>query len=61
VPSSGPPALAGPPNDFASLQEAENRVAEIASKQLKVHHTFLEIVAYSGDKAAFLKAEGVLG
>ncbi|MEM1066108.1 MAG: hypothetical protein AAGJ74_11455 [Pseudomonadota bacterium] len=60
VPSSGPKALAGPPNDFASLEDAEARLREITSGQLKAHHTYLEIVAYSGDKAGFLSAEGIL-
>lgn len=60
VPSSGPRALAGPPNDFATKSEADARLAEIHSKQLKTHHTYLEVVEYSGDKSAFLEAEGIL-
>ena len=60
VPSSGPKALAGCPNDFASLEEAEARASEITSRQLKTHHTYLEVVEYSGDKSEFLTAEGIL-
>ena len=60
VPNSGPKALAGVPNDFASLEDAKARVSEIMSQQLKVHHTYLEIVEYSGDKATFLESEGIL-
>lgn len=60
VPNSGPKALAGPPNDFPTLKEAEARVSEITSRHLKVHHTFLEIVEYTGDKSAFIEAEGIL-
>ncbi|MEM9238769.1 MAG: hypothetical protein AAGB07_02235 [Pseudomonadota bacterium] len=60
VPNSGPKALAGAPNDFASLEDAKARVSGITSQQLKVHHTCLEIVEYSGDKATFLESEGIL-
>ncbi|RED14242.1 hypothetical protein POI8812_02653 [Pontivivens insulae] len=60
VPSSGPKALAGAPNDFPTREDAERRLAQIISSQLKVHHTYLEIVAYRGDKATFLEAEGIL-
>lgn len=60
VPSSGPKALAGPPNDFSALKDAEARLSEITAGHLKAHHTYLEIVEYSGDKSAFLSAQGIL-
>ena len=60
VPSSGPKALAGAPNDFSSLAEAEARLDEITSGHLKAHHTYLEIIEYTGDKTAFLSAENIL-
>lgn len=60
VPGSGPPALAGAPNDFATREEAAARIAEIEATHLKAHHTYLEIMAYEGDKAAALNAAGVL-
>ena len=60
VPGSGPPALAGAPNDFATREEAEARIAEIEAGHLKAHHTYLEVMRYDGDKAAALKAAGVL-
>ena len=60
VPNSGPKALAGPPNDFASLDEAEARLRDITDSHMKSHHTYLEIVEYWGDKIAFLEREGIL-
>lgn len=60
VPSSGPKALAGPLNDFSSLNEAEARLRDITSENLKAHHTYLEIIEYTGDKVAFLNAKGIL-
>lgn len=60
VPTSGPKALAGGANDFASREAAEARVAEILAGQLKAHHTYLEVMAYEGDKMAALERAGVL-
>lgn len=60
VPNNGPKALAGPPNDFATREDAQTRFDEIMSAQIKLHHTHLEIVAYSGDKYAYLEAQGIL-
>lgn len=60
VPNSGPKALAGPPNDFASFDEADARLREISDAQTKSHHTYLEITEYAGDKIAFLEREGIL-
>ncbi len=59
-PGSGPPALAGPPNDFATRAEAEARIANIEKAHLKAHHTFLDILPYEGDKAKALRDAGVL-
>ena len=60
VPDSGPKALAGPPNDFGSRSEAEARIGEITSEHRKAHHTHLEIMKYTGDKADALRNAGVL-
>ena len=60
VPSSGPKALAGAPNDFASLDAAEARLEEIVSGHLIAHHPYLEIVEYTGERSLFLKTEGIL-
>lgn len=60
VPSSDAKALAGAPNDFSTFEEAEARLSAITSKQLKAHHTYLEIVEYSGNNLVFLDAEGIL-
>ena len=60
VPGSGPPALAGAPNDFATREDAEARIAEIERDHLKAHHTYLEVMAYEGDKARALAKAGVL-
>ena len=60
MPGSGPPALAGAPNDFATKAEAEARIAEIEAEHLKAHHTYLDIMGYEGDKAEALAAAGVL-
>ena len=60
VPGSGPPALAGSPNDFSTLEEAEARIAEIESEHRKAHHTYLEIMTYKGDRSKALADAGVL-
>lgn len=44
VPGSGPPALAGAPNDFATETEAEARIVEIEREHRMAHHTYLTIV-----------------
>ncbi len=59
-PGSGPPALAGPPNDFATLKEAEARISEIEASHLKAHHTYLDILPYDGDREEALRIAGVL-
>ena len=50
VPSSGPPAVIAEPYDFATEEEAEARIAQIEADHLVVHHTYLEVMAYFGDK-----------
>ena len=60
VPNSGPKALAGAPNDFPKREEASVRCDENMATQLKLHHTHLEIVAYSGDKITYLESQGIL-
>jgi len=52
--------LAGAPHDFDTLEAAQSRVDEIMAAQHQTHHTYLDIVSYHGDKAVFLKAEGIL-
>jgi len=59
-PSSGPCALVGAPNDFATKDAAEARIAEIEQDHRKSHHTFLAIVPYEGPKAQALLAQGNL-
>ena len=60
VPGSGPPALIGAPYDFASLAEAEARVAEIEAGHLKAHHTHLEVLPYTGPLQTALATKGIL-
>ena len=50
VPTTGPRALIAPPNDFKSRADAERRIAFIEAPHRLQHHTFLEIVPYTGDK-----------
>ncbi|MEL7348518.1 MAG: hypothetical protein AAFN17_12230, partial [Pseudomonadota bacterium] len=57
---SGPRALAGEPNDFADMRDAQARVQAILASQTQPHHTYLEIVEYTGEKLAFLGREGIL-
>lgn len=59
-PGSGPPALAGPLNDFATLEEAEVRITEIEASHRKAHHTYLDILPYDGDREEALRAAGIL-
>jgi len=60
VPTVGPKALAGTPNDFATMAEAEARVTQIEAEQLQTHHTYLDIMEYSGDKQEALTKAGIL-
>ena len=60
VPGSGPKALIAPPNDFATLAEAEARVAAIEVTQRKVHHTHLEVFRYSGSLTDALRDAGII-
>ena len=60
VPSSGPPAVIAEPYDFATREEANARIAEIEAEHLVVHHTYLEVMAYSGDKFRAMDAAGVI-
>lgn len=60
VPTSGPPALIAPPNDFPSAAEAEARIEAIEARQRMVHHTHLETLAYEGDLSAALASRGAL-
>lgn len=60
VPGSGPPALIGAPNDFATRTEAEARIAGIEAGHRKSHHTHLEIIPYCGPRAEALAAKGIL-
>lgn len=60
APNTGPKALAGPPNDFTTVKAAQARFDEIMAAQIKLHHTHLEIVAYSGDKITYLESQGIL-
>ena len=60
VPNTGPRALISAPNGFPSEAEAQERIDSIEAQQLQVHHTYLEIWPYVGDKFAALKAEGIL-
>ena len=60
VPSTGPPALISEPYDFATLEEAQARVAEFEDSHLVVHHTYFDIRSYHGDRQDALKREGIL-
>ena len=60
VPGSGPAALAGPPNDFASEEEALARIAGIEADHRKSHHTDLSVFRYTGPLIDALLAEGIL-
>jgi hypothetical protein len=60
VPSSGPPALAGAPNVFATKLEAQDRIAEIEADHRKSHHTYLDIVAFEGTVKDGLAAKNIL-
>jgi len=59
-PSSGPCALVGSPNDFATKEDAEARITEIEQDHRKSHHTFLAIIPYEGPRAQALQAQGIL-
>ena len=59
VPSSGPPALAGAPNVFDTLEAAQSRISEIELAQLKIHHTWLDIVEVDGPVLPALQARGI--
>ena len=60
VPTSGPPALIAPPNDFASEDEARARIAVIMERQRMAHHTHFEILRYQGERSAALAAAGAI-
>ena len=60
APGSGPPALAGAPNDFATEAEALARVAEIEQHHRKSHHTHLSVFCYSGGLQHARLQEGIL-
>ena len=60
VPSSGPKAVVAEPYDFATQAEAEARIAEIEADHLVVHHTYLEIEPYNGDRFAAMNAAGII-
>ena len=60
VPSVGPSALAGPPNDFPTRDAAETRIAEIRACGTFQPHTTLRVFAFIGDKHAVLDAAGIL-
>ena len=60
VPGNGPRAPAWPPNDFADAASAQARIDESETTHRKAHHTHLEIARYSGDRFAFMAAEGIL-
>ena len=57
VPNSGPAAFVAA---FTDRAEAETRLAEIEATKLKVHHTYLEIIAFDGPLEAALDAHGIL-
>ncbi len=59
VPSSGPPALIAPPNDFTSEAEALRRIAFVEARQLLAHHTYLDVLAYEGPLTAALEERGI--
>ena len=60
VPTSGPPAVIAEPNDFETESEARARIGEIESLQLQAHHTWLDIVRYTGDRTTALERAGIL-
>ena len=60
VPGSGPPALIGAPNNFATKAEADARAAEVEAKQGMTHHTHLEVFSYAGDLGVALDKHGIL-
>ena len=59
-PSPGPPALIAPPNDFATLAEAEARIAAVEARARMAHHTHLEVLHYRGSLHEALVARGAL-
>lgn len=59
VPSSGPPALAGSPNVFATREAAKARIAEIEADHLITHHTYLDVIAIEGPLYKALAARGI--
>ena len=59
-PGSGPPALIGQPNDFATEAEAYARIGEIEAGHLKAHHTHLSVIPYHGDLQQALAEFGIL-
>lgn len=60
VPTTGPRAVIAEPWDFATLDEAKARIAEIEADNLVVHHTYVEIFEYEGAVLHALDAAGVL-
>ncbi|MEM7056389.1 MAG: hypothetical protein AAF557_02265 [Pseudomonadota bacterium] len=60
VPSAGPPAVIAEPYDFATHAEAQARIDEIEANHLVVHHTYLEIMSYAGDRFRAMDAAGVI-
>jgi len=60
VPSSGPRALIGPPNDFATEAAALARISALEQDNLVVHHTYLETFAHDGDRYAAMDAAGII-
>lgn len=60
VPGSGPPALVGAPYVFATLADAEARIAVIEQDHRKSHHTHLEVIPFEGAIGAALEKLGVL-
>lgn len=60
VPGNGPPALVGAPCVFATVDEAEARIAEIERGHRKSHHTHLEVIPIEGDLGAALERLGIL-
>lgn len=61
IPDPGPPALAGGPNNFDTLEEAIVRMQEIRDGQTKDHHTSHEVRSYVGDNMyEFMDSEGIM-
>ncbi len=60
LPSSGPKAVIAAPWDFATHAEAEARIAGIEQDHRVVHHTYLEVFAFKGEKYAAMDAAGVM-